>query len=93
MPSSDGLGTRGFLPSVPTPLPPLTSLLFFLKAHSLFFRSLAGQGICSRRGREGEDSEVFCSSFDPLSSPRVCFKATSMHSGRCTLMSYNNTSP
>lgn len=43
--SSDGLGTPGFSTRAPVSPPLLTSLLFFLKAHSLFFRSLAGQGI------------------------------------------------
>lgn len=44
----------GSAPRAPKPPPPLTSLLFFLKAHSVFFRSLAGHGICSG-GREGKD--------------------------------------
>lgn len=39
-------GGLGALPRAPAPPLRLTSLLFFLKAHSLFFWSLAGQGIC-----------------------------------------------
>lgn len=38
-------GHQGSLLRAPTPPPLLTSLLFFLKAQSLFFLSLAGQDI------------------------------------------------
>lgn len=72
-------GLWGSPPRAPKPPPPLTSMLFFLNAHSFFFWSLAGQGICSGE-LGGRGYEVFHFSFDLLSCPWVWCEATSRHS-------------